>query len=103
MKRRTKIVATLGPATDSPDAIEKLVNAGVNVVRMNFSHGSPEDHARRTELVRQQARAQGRFVAILADLQGPKIRIARFSEGKITLKKGDAFCLDSLQDKLTGN
>lgn len=103
MKRRTKIVATLGPATDSADAIEKLVNAGVNVVRMNFSHGSPEDHARRAELVRQQARAQGRFVAILADLQGPKIRIARFSEGKITLKKGDAFCLDSLQDKLTGN
>lgn len=103
MKRRTKIVATLGPATDSLDTIEHLVTAGVNVVRMNFSHGSPEDHTRRADLVRKYARQHDRFVAILADLQGPKIRIARFSNGRIDLKKGQTFVLDADMDKNAGD
>ncbi len=103
MKRRTKIVATLGPATDSPEAIEALVKAGANVVRLNFSHGSPEDHQHRADLVREFARKHGRFVAILGDLQGPKIRIARFAEAKVTLEKGQSFALDASLDKNAGD
>lgn len=103
MKRRTKIVATLGPATESPEVIEQLVVAGVNVVRLNFSHGSAEDHARRAELVRTSAQKHGRFVAILADLQGPKIRIARFADRKVELKKGQEFILDVAQAKDSGD
>ncbi len=102
MQRRTKIVATLGPATDNPDVLERLITAGVNVVRLNFSHGSPEDHKRRATLVREAAAKQGRFVAILGDLQGPKIRIARFVDTKIQLKVGDRFALDASLDKNAG-
>jgi pyruvate kinase len=94
MQRRTKIVATLGPATDSPEMIERLVAAGVDVVRLNFSHGAPEDHRERAGLVRLAAARQGRFVAILADLQGPKIRIARFASGSVRLEAGQQFVLD---------
>lgn len=93
--RRTKIVATLGPATDTPESIEKLIAAGVNVVRLNFSHGSPEEHAHRAKMVRDAAAKLGRTVGILGDLQGPKIRIDRFKEGKIELATGDIFFLDS--------
>ncbi|RVU83401.1 pyruvate kinase [Leucothrix sargassi] len=93
--RRTKIVATLGPATDTPESIEKLIAAGVNVVRLNFSHGSPEDHAHRAKMVRDAAKKLGVVVGILGDLQGPKIRIDRFKEGKIFLEPGDDFFLDS--------
>ncbi|PWQ98704.1 pyruvate kinase [Leucothrix arctica] len=93
--RRTKIVATLGPATDTPESIEKLIQAGVNVVRLNFSHGSSEDHALRAKMVRDAAKKLGVVVGILGDLQGPKIRIDRFKEGKIFLEQGDAFFLDS--------
>ncbi len=103
MKRRTKIVATLGPATDSPEAIEKLICAGVNVVRLNFSHGSAEDHQQRASLVREYAKKQGRFVAILGDLQGPKIRISRFKDTRVDLKKGQAFALDASLDKNAGD
>lgn len=103
MERRTKIVATLGPATDSPEKIAQLVKAGVNVVRLNFSHGSPEDHQRRAQLVREAAKAAGRFVAVLGDLQGPKIRIARFTESKIHLNVGDRFALDASLDKTAGS
>jgi pyruvate kinase len=95
MQRRTKIVATLGPATSSPEAIEQLIKAGVNVVRMNFSHGTAEDHKARAELVREFAKKHGRFVAILGDLQGPKIRISQFKNGKIKLKSGQHFILDA--------
>lgn len=95
MQRRTKIVATLGPATSSPEAIEQLITAGVNVVRMNFSHGSADDHRARAELVREYAKKQGRFVAILGDLQGPKIRISRFRHNKIELRPGQTFILDA--------
>lgn len=80
--RRTKIVTTLGPATDRDNNLEKVIAAGANVVRLNFSHGSPEDHLTRANNVREIAKKLGRHVAILGDLQGPKIRISTFREGK---------------------
>ncbi|MGB0957375.1 MAG: pyruvate kinase, partial [Litorivicinus sp.] len=89
--RRTKIVATLGPSTDSPDKIDAIIKAGVNCVRLNFSHGEPEDHQQRAEWVRTAAAANNVQVAILADLQGPKIRVARFANGPIELATGDTF------------
>lgn len=95
MLRRTKIVSTLGPATDDPAILEKLIIAGVDVVRLNFSHGKPEDHQQRADLVREFAAKHGRHVAVLGDLQGPKIRIARFKSAKIALEKGDKFFLDA--------
>lgn len=95
MLRRTKIVATLGPATDSTESLEAIIKAGVDVVRLNFSHGESENHIQRAKRVRDVASKLGRFVAVLADLQGPKIRIARFSCDKITLKVGDNFALDT--------
>ncbi|MGH8499545.1 MAG: pyruvate kinase, partial [Methylococcales bacterium] len=91
--RRTKILATLGPATDAPGVLDELIRAGVNVVRMNFSHGTPDDHAARVHAVRESAAKQGREVGILADLQGPKIRIEKFANDKIHLKVGDKFSL----------
>lgn len=103
MIRRTKIVATLGPSTDAPGVLEKLIHAGVNVVRMNFSHGSAEDHSLRAQQVRDLAEKNNRTVAILGDLQGPKIRIARFAEGPITLCMGDLFVLDASIAPEAGN
>ncbi len=94
MIRRTKIVATLGPASSDVQVIDRLIEAGVDVVRLNFSHGSPEDHVQRAEMVRERARAHGRAIGVLADLQGPKIRIGKFADGKIHLKEGDSFILD---------
>src|SRR5690606_21343379 len=102
MLRRTKIVATLGPATSSPEALRSIIEAGVDVVRLNFSHGAGEEHIARAHLVRQLASEQKRFVALLADLQGPKLRIARFTEGKVTLKNGQRFTLDARMDKQAG-
>ncbi|MCQ1058256.1 pyruvate kinase [Photobacterium sp. ZSDE20] len=93
--RRTKIVTTLGPATDRDNNLEKIIAAGANVVRMNFSHGSPEDHIQRTKAVREIAAKLGKHVAILGDLQGPKIRVSTFKDGKIQLAIGDKFTLDS--------
>ncbi|MFW5825503.1 MAG: pyruvate kinase, partial [Marinobacter sp.] len=93
--RRTKIVATLGPATDSPEALERIVHAGVDVTRLNFSHGSAAEHRERARQVREAAARAGRFVAILADLQGPKLRIARFRDNKVALKAGQTFVLDA--------
>jgi pyruvate kinase len=95
MLRKTKIVATLGPASNDRAVLEKMITAGVDVVRMNFSHGAKEDHIARAELVRTIAKEQGRTVGVLADLQGPKIRVGKFADGKITLKPGDAFILDA--------
>lgn len=103
MLRRTKIVATLGPATETPEVLEGLILAGVDVVRLNFSHGKAEDHMARAALVREMAAKHGRFVAILADLQGPKIRISRFVEGKVMLQKGQTFVLDAALDKDAGD
>ncbi len=93
--RRTKILATLGPATESEEVLDSLIKAGVDVVRLNFSHGSPEEHQNRAERVRAIAKANGRFVGVLVDLQGPKIRTQRFRSGSIELVKGDSFCLDA--------
>jgi len=98
MLRRTKIVATLGPASNDSKVLEAMVRAGVDVVRMNFSHGSPQDHMARAEKVRAAAAAVGRTVGILADLQGPKIRVGKFENGEIHLKKDDIFILDAAWD-----
>lgn len=95
MIRHTKIVATLGPASSSPQALERLLRAGVDVVRLNFSHGKAEDHIALADTVRQVAARLKRPVGILADLQGPKIRIGKFENGKILLKEGDSFILDA--------
>ncbi|MDF2178770.1 pyruvate kinase [Aliiglaciecola sp. CAU 1673] len=95
MLRRTKIVATLGPATNTPEMIEAIISAGANVVRMNFSHGSAEDHIHRANLVRAAAAKLGKYVAILGDLQGPKIRVAKFVDGSVNLAIGDHFILDA--------
>ncbi len=103
MLRRTKIVSTLGPATDEPGILEKLILAGVNVVRLNFSHGSPEEHKRRCDMTREYAAKHGRYVAVLGDLQGPKIRIARFANGPIQLSLGDKFLLDADLPRDAGN
>ena len=93
--RRTKIVATLGPATDNPQVLTDMVRAGVDVVRLNFSHGVVADHARRLELVRAAAAKAGRYVGVLGDLQGPKIRIDRFVGGKVELATDAEFTLDA--------
>ena len=95
MLRSTKIVATLGPSSTDPGTLERMFVAGVDVVRLNLSHGGAQDHIQRAELVRKLCRKTGRTVAIMADLQGPKIRIGRFKEGRITLNKGDEFVLDA--------
>src|SRR4029077_15484110 len=95
MMRSTKIVATLGPASSEASVLEKMFLAGVDVVRLNFSHGTTEDHLKRAELVREICRKTGRTVGIMADLQGPKIRVGKFKDGKITLAKGDEFTLDA--------
>ena len=95
MQRATKIVATLGPATSSPEVLERLIAAGVDVVRMNFSHGTAEDHQNRARLVREIGARHGKQIGILADLQGPKIRVGKFKDNKITLKSGDKFILDA--------
>jgi len=95
MIRSTKIVATLGPASGSPEILEQMFRAGVDVVRINFSHGTAEDHQKRAEMVREVCRKTGRTVGIMGDLQGPKIRVGKFKDGKVTLKPGDAFILDA--------
>jgi len=95
MSRSTKIVATLGPASSDADTLERLILAGVDVVRLNFSHGTADDHIARANLVREIAARHQRSVAILADLQGPKIRVGKFAEGQITLEKGAPFALDA--------
>jgi pyruvate kinase len=92
--RRTKIVATLGPATESPEMLERIIQAGVDVVRLNFSHGEAAHHKQRAERVREISRKLHRHVGVLVDLQGPKIRIARFRDGKVFLKQGAPFTLD---------
>ena len=95
MLRSTKIVATLGPASSDPEVLEKMVRAGVDVVRLNFSHGTAEDHLKRAQLVKEIGRKLGRTVGIMADLQGPKIRVGKFVDGKVMLEKGQKFVLDA--------
>ncbi len=103
MFRRTKILATLGPATDDPKVLDKIIEAGVDVVRINFSHGTAEEHLSRAEKLRTRARAFGRQVGVLADLQGPKIRIERFRDGPIELDEGDEFIFDAALANGDGN
>jgi len=93
--RATKIVATLGPASSSPEMLEAMIRAGVNVVRLNFSHGTAQDHIDRATLVREAAQRAGREVGIMADLQGPKIRVGKFAAGKVMLESGQPFVLDA--------
>ena len=95
LTRATKIVATLGPASSDPQLLERMVRAGVNVVRLNFSHGSAQDHIDRATMVRAAAQRAGREVAIMADLQGPKIRVGKFAEGRVMLEPGASFVLDA--------
>ncbi|MEF1186406.1 pyruvate kinase, partial [Vibrio sinaloensis] len=102
-QRRTKIVSTLGPSTDKPGILEAILEAGVNVVRMNFSHGTADDHRQRVTRVRNIAAKLGTHIAILGDLQGPKIRVSTFAEGKIHLNVGDNFTLDSALPAGQGN
>ena len=102
MLRRTKIVATLGPATEDPQVLDRLIEAGVDVVRLNFSHDKPEVHMKRAEEARNRAKAHGREVGVLADMQGPKIRIGRFKDKKIVLNEGNAFILDADMDVEAG-
>ncbi|QBG34519.1 pyruvate kinase [Litorilituus sediminis] len=102
MPRRTKIVATLGPATDDREKLKSVLAAGVNVVRLNFSHGVPQDHIDRAATVRSVAKELGIYVGILGDLQGPKIRISTFKDGPIQLAVGDKFELDAKLEKGQG-
>ena len=91
--RATKIVATIGPASRSPEVLGRMMDAGLNVVRMNFSHGDQEDHRQTFQMVRELAAQKNLPIGILQDLQGPKIRVARFAEGKVTLAQGDRFTI----------
>jgi pyruvate kinase len=99
-RRATKIVATLGPASSDPEMLEALIRAGVDVVRLNFSHGTAQDHIDRARLVREAAQRAGREVAIMADLQGPKIRVGKFAQGKVFLEHGHKFVLDAARTEL---
>jgi pyruvate kinase len=101
-RRRTKILATLGPATDAPGVLDALLAAGVDVVRLNFSHGDPASQLARAQMVREAAQRLGVEVGILADLPGPKLRIERFAEGKVRLQAGDRFDLVALSDAPPG-
>jgi pyruvate kinase len=95
MQRSTKIVATLGPASSDAATLERMFLAGVDVVRLNFSHGSADDHRKRAQLVRETCRKVDRAVGIMADLQGPKIRVGKFRDAKVTLNAGETFVLDA--------
>ena len=95
LSRATKIVATIGPASSDLETLTQMIRAGVNVVRLNFSHGAAQDHIDRAELVRRAAAESDREIAIMADLQGPKIRVGKFEQGKINLVKGEKFILDA--------
>jgi len=103
MPRATKIVATLGPASSSPEILGQMIRAGVDVVRLNFSHGTAQDHIARAQLVRDVAREAGKEVAIMADLQGPKIRVGKFDGGKTLLVAGQKFVLDGTTTELGTN
>ncbi|CAM3939894.1 pyruvate kinase [Roseateles saccharophilus] len=100
MTRATKIVATLGPASNTPEVLEQMIRAGVDVVRLNFSHGKAQDHIDRATMVRAVAEKVGKSVAIMADLQGPKIRVGKFENGKIELVPGTPFILDADRTEL---
>ena len=95
IKRRTKILATLGPSTDNPEVLNGILDVGVNVVRINFSHNDEKEHLERIAQVRKYEKENDVFVGVLMDLQGPKIRNSSFKSEKIDLKKGSQFTLDA--------
>lgn len=101
--RRTKIVATLGPASTAPEILKKMILAGADVVRVNFSHGKASDHEARINSIREISKACGKEIGILADLQGPKIRVSKFRDGKVVLKEGQVFVLDAELDAEAGD
>jgi pyruvate kinase len=103
MQRRTKIIATLGPATDDVQILSEMIGAGLDVARLNFSHGDHGAQGERLELLRKVAADSGRFVGVIGDLQGPKIRVRRFEKSKVELSKGDDFFLDSALSENAGN
>jgi pyruvate kinase len=103
MQKRTKIVATLGPATDDIDTLCEMIRAGLDVARVNFSHGEAEDHRKRATALRAAAKTCGRDVGLMGDLQGPKIRIRRFENGSVALADGDEFFLDTKLGLSEGN
>ncbi len=100
--RRTKIIATLGPATDQPGVLAELIAAGVDMVRINCSHGTWEDRGRQMRQLREVSAAAGKYVAVLGDLQGPKIRINRFRDGPVSVREGQRFVLDTAMDPRDG-
>ena len=93
--RRTKLVASLGPSTDDPRIMRRLIKAGMDLARINYSHDTQANHETRFQLVREQAQAMGTEIGVIADLQGPKIRIQRFRDGPIFLEEGDEFIIDT--------
>ncbi|MEA1928083.1 MAG: pyruvate kinase, partial [Candidatus Auribacterota bacterium] len=95
--KKTKIVCTIGPASDSPEMIEKMIKEGMDVARLNFSHGTHQGHAEKIRIIRETAERLGRTVAILTDIAGPKIRVGEISRGSVELKKGRNFILTDLQ------
>jgi pyruvate kinase len=101
--RRTKIVATIGPGSEDPKILDKLIEAGVDVVRLNFSHDPHAIQKQRAETARERAQAHGRHVGVMVDLQGPKIRVGKFKEGAIQLKEGDRFVIDADHPLDAGN
>jgi len=103
MQKRTKIVATLGPASDDKEKLCAMIKAGLDVARLNFSHGNEEDHRRRCAVLREAADACGKEIAVMGDLQGPKIRIKRFKKGRVELADGESFFLDSTLGLEDGN
>lgn len=102
-RKRTKIIATLGPSTDNIDVLDAMLEAGLDMVRLNFSHGVAADHEKRLKVIREKEIQFNRQIGILADLQGPKIRISRFREGKVFLKEGETFIFDANLDGQSGD
>ena len=103
MRRRCKIVATLGPSTDDTETLRQMIEMGLDVARLNFSHGSREEQEKRFHSLRQIAAESGRFVGVIGDLQGPKIRVRRFKKSSVTLERGDSFFLDSTLGDAAGS
>jgi pyruvate kinase len=101
--KRTKILATIGPASESEDVLRGMIRAGLNAVRCNFSHGTPDDHKKRVDLIRKVSKEEGVPIGILADLQGPKIRVAKFKDKSVNLEQGKSFILDASMNKEDGD
>ncbi len=99
--RSSKIIATLGPASSSPEIVRSLFDAGADVFRLNFSHGTHEDHKKRYDLIRSTEKEVGRPIGVLVDLQGPKLRVGTFATGRVILATGAKFALDL--DGVTGD